>query len=81
MDDASHCRLSHLASGRRARITSVQTDGPLGQRLLELGLLEGATITMVRRAPAGDPLEVRISGARLSLRVSEAEHILVEELP
>lgn len=59
----------------------MQSGGALGQRLLELGLLEGTTVEMVRRAPAGDPVEIRVCGSLLSLRVAEAEGITVEELP
>lgn len=58
----------------------MEATGALGQRLLELGLLEGTTVEMIRRAPAGDPVEIRVWGSLLSLRVAEAERITVEEL-
>ena len=47
-------------------------------RLREMGLLAGTTVTHVRTAPLGDPIEIKVRGYRLTLRKSEAEQILVE---
>jgi ferrous iron transport protein A len=46
-------------------------------RLREMGLLTGTPVTLVRTAPLGDPLEIKIRGYHLTLRKSEADHILV----
>ena len=47
-------------------------------RLREMGLLVGTAITLVRTAPLGDPLEIKVRGYHLTLRKSEAQHVLIE---
>lgn len=47
-------------------------------RLREMGLLPGTSIQLIRAAPLGDPLEIKVRGYHLTLRKSEAEHIVVE---
>ena len=70
--------LADLQPGQRAVVSSVACDTAVGQRMLHLGLLEGTEVTHVRRAPAGDPLEIRVAGYALSVRSSEARLIGVE---
>ena len=77
MSPASSIPLDHLRPGERGRITELRGDDPLSQRLLEMGLLEGADIEVLRVAPLGDPLEVRLGDYQLSLRRSEAARVLV----
>ncbi len=48
------------------------------RRLMDLGLIRGTAVEVVRTAPLGDPIEVRLRGFMLTLRRSEAEHITVE---
>jgi Fe2+ transport system protein FeoA len=72
--------LADLKPGQSARIVALEGQGPLVQRLYEMGLLEGSKVTLVRRAPLGDPLEIRILGYGLSLRKAEAAWIMVELL-
>jgi Fe2+ transport system protein FeoA len=72
--------VADLKPGQSARIIALEGRGPLVQRLYEMGLLEGAKVTLVRRAPLGDPLEIRILGYGLSLRSAEAAWIKVELL-
>ncbi len=72
--------LASLAVGECARIASVAGNATIGQRLLEMGILEGETIELTRVAPLGDPIEIRIRDYRLSLRRSEAALIVVEKL-
>jgi ferrous iron transport protein A len=55
------------------KITSVRNQGPVGRRLMEMGLIEGASIEIIGRAPLGDPLHVRVGDYDLSLRSGEAE--------
>lgn len=69
--------LADLKPGQRAVIAGFSTSGPLVQRMMQLGLLEGSEVEVVRRAPAGDPIEIRVLGYSLSLRRSEAKTILV----
>lgn len=71
------CSLADLRPGQRAIVTSVTGSGLATQRLYEMGILEGTEVTMVRVAPLGDPLEIRLMGYLLSLRKAEAAMIQV----
>ena len=70
--------LAELKPGERARVASVGGEHDAARRLMDLGLIRGTTVEVVRRAPLGDPLEVKLRGFMLTLRRSEAEHITVE---
>jgi ferrous iron transport protein A len=72
-------KLSQLKRGRSAIIKSIVKD-ELFLKLMEMGCLPGETITVDHIAPLGDPISVLISGYNLSLRINEAEQILVEEI-
>lgn len=69
------CTLDQLHAGERAVIASVDCPPPIARRLMELGVLPGTEVEVIRRAPLGDPLEIALRGVRLSLRKSEARHI------
>ena len=71
-------KLSELAPGERGRVVSVAGDADAARRLMDLGLIRGTTVEVVRAAPLGDPLEVKVRGFMLTLRRAEAEHIEVE---
>jgi len=66
-----------LKPGDRARITGWSTDSP-PPRLLEMGLLPGSDVELVRFAPLGDPIDIKIRGFHLSIRKSEAGLVDVE---
>lgn len=70
--------LSELEPGERGKVSEVEGDADAVRRLMDLGVIRGTAVEMVRRAPLGDPLEVRVRGFMLTLRRSEAEHITVE---
>jgi ferrous iron transport protein A len=70
--------LDQLKPGQSATVTEVADDGPLTQRLMALGLLEGTPVAMLRRALGGDPIEIDVMGYALSLRKNEARQIQVE---
>ena len=70
--------LSALQPGESGRVVEMSGDPLATQRLMDLGLIRGTTVEVVRRAPLGDPLEVKLRGFMLTLRRSEAEHITVE---
>ncbi len=70
--------LSELKPGERARVQTCLGDGPVYQRLCEMGFVEGAPLRLVRFAPFGDPVEVEIFDYHLSLRKAEAAMIEVE---
>jgi ferrous iron transport protein A len=59
-------------------MADLTADGPLGQRLMDLGFYPGARIEIVRNAPLVDPVELRLDGYHVSIRHSEAKHIEVE---
>lgn len=64
--------------GRSVRVARVLGEGPLRQRILDMGLTRGAEVTVRKMAPLGDPLEVTVRGYQLSLRKAEAACILVD---
>lgn len=68
MDDLS---LDSLLPGEAAHIVSLDRKHPLRRRLMELGFIRGARVTVVRRAPMGDPVELRLNGTDLALRASD----------
>ena len=70
--------LNILRPGERGVIQRLSNAAPqVRQRLLELGMTKGALVELIRMAPMGDPIEVKIKGYRLSLRRMEAEAVLV----
>ncbi|HDH09598.1 MAG: ferrous iron transport protein A [Anaerolineae bacterium] len=70
--------LNQLKPGERATIVKVGGQGPVRRRILDMGVVKGAEIEVVRVAPLGDPVEVLIKGYHLSLRKSEAQQVQVE---
>ena len=72
--------LKELPVGKTATVQSVGGEGALRQHLLDMGLIPGADVTMVKFAPMGDPLEVRIHGYELTLRLADAEKIQIENV-
>jgi Fe2+ transport system protein FeoA len=70
--------LDRFAPGEAGIIARLDGEPTIARRLMELGLVPGTLVTMVRAAPLGDPIEVAARGVRLSLRRSEALHIHVE---
>lgn len=74
---AAERALDTLKSGERGTIAALDCEPTIARRLMELGLVPGTEIVVVRRAPLGDPLEVSVRGVHLSLRRSEAHHIHV----
>lgn len=59
-------------------MATVGGESDAARRLMDLGLIRGTVVEVVRTAPLGDPIEVRLRGFMLSLRRAEAEHITVE---
>ena len=71
--------MAQLAVGESGRIASLEGQGAIAVRLLEMGLVPGATVALVKRAPMGDPLEIRVRDYHLSLRRAEAERVRLSE--
>lgn len=67
--------LKELPIGRSAVVETVGGAGALRQHFLDMGLIPGARITLVKLAPMGDPMELRIHGYALTLRLDDAQQI------
>ena len=72
--------LAILKPGEKGRISAIGAIGPLRRRLMDMGVLVGEEVQVVKVAPLGDPLEVKVKGYSLSLRKKEAQGIAVEVL-
>ena len=73
-------KLNELPVGQSALIVEVGGEGNLRQHFLDMGVLPGAEVTAVKLAPLGDPLELRIHGYELTLRIADAAKITIEPL-
>jgi ferrous iron transport protein A len=69
--------LRDLPVGRSARVTSVKGDSRISRRLMEMGVIPGVAVEVVKTAPFGDPIEVRVRGYSLAMRKQEADSIEV----
>ena len=72
-------RLDELGQGETAIIVEVAGDDVVASRLMEMGLIEDEPISMVGRAPMGDPTEYSVRGYRISLRKNESTRVLVRK--
>ncbi len=70
--------LRELQAGKSGRILSVGGEGALRQHLLDMGVIPGSVVQVVKFAPMGDPVELKIRGYELTLRLAEAEKIEIE---
>ena len=73
--------LNQLSIGQSAVVTQVGGEGALRQHFLDMGVIPGAEITLVKYAPMGDPMELLLDGYTLTLRVDDAKNIGVEPIP
>ncbi|NBC18454.1 MAG: iron transporter [Bacteroidetes bacterium] len=69
--------LDDLSPGQQGTVTGFTSDDP-PPRILEMGLLPGTTVTVVRLAPMGDPIDLKVRGYHLSIRRQEARQIEVD---
>ncbi|MEO6406185.1 MAG: FeoA family protein [Ferruginibacter sp.] len=72
-------KLSEIKVGKTVKINSFNSDG-LFIKLMEMGCVPGELITVDQIAPFKDPISISVAGYQLSLRLNEAEHIIVEEI-
>ena len=75
---AAPIKLSELPVGASATVREFPKTGSAFIRLREMGLLAGTRVTLIRTAPLGDPLEIKLRGYNLTLRKTEADYVLVE---
>ena len=71
--------LKDLSNGAKATVTAVTGNSAATRRLMEMGVVPGVTVKMVKAAPFGDPIEIRVRGYSLAMRKSEAASIEVSE--
>ena len=76
-DTAPQNTLKRAKAGDSVRVARISGAGPLRQRLLDMGLTKGVSVTVRKVAPLGDPLEVTVRGYELSLRKAEAACIML----
>ena len=69
--------LSEMIPGERGKVDQILAEGPVGQRLMDLGLLPGTPIRNLRESPLGDPTVYELRGYRLCLRAEDAARVLV----
>jgi len=69
--------LRQLKLGEKALVARILAEGELGRRIRDMGLVPGAELTVIGRAPLKDPVALRLKGFTLSLRNNEADFILV----
>ena len=72
--------LNELKAGQSARVVSIGGEGALRQHFLDMGLIPGVEVTMIKLAPMGDPMELRLHGYELTLRLADAEKIGIEPI-
>jgi ferrous iron transport protein A len=73
-------RLSECKQGIRAKVTDLLLTESIRKRMMDLGLLPGTEVSIVRKAPFGGPLVVQFRGYQISFRLSEAQHIMIEAI-
>ena len=70
--------LRDLGIGQKANVVRILAEGDLGRRIRDMGLIPGAALEVVGKAPLHDPVALRLSGITLALRNREADYITVE---
>lgn len=73
-------KLVEYKQGDRVKILKIKGSGRFKNRLMEMGFLKGENIEIVKYAPLQDPMEIKMKGYNLSLRLEEAENIEVEQV-
>ncbi len=73
--------LTSMPAGQAATVAEIKVAPASRPRLMEMGLLVGTTVELVRFAPLGDPVEIKVRGYNLTLRKHEAEQIFVHQKP
>lgn len=73
-------QLNELTVGTKARVLRIEDKGAFNRRIRDMGLNPGAEITVEKRAPLGDPINIKVKNLSLVIRNNEAEKIIVEIL-
>ena len=72
--------LTNLPIGSRAKVVAVNGNNAISKRLMEMGVVPGVSVRVIKSAPFGDPLEIRVRGYHLAMRKNEADAIEVNEI-
>ncbi|MDD5040770.1 MAG: ferrous iron transport protein A [Patescibacteria group bacterium] len=70
--------LNEMRPGEACTVKSIRGDGALKKRLLDMGFMRGTRVEVMKVAPLGDPVDIKVKGYHLSLRKQEAASVLVE---
>ena len=73
-------KLSEFSIGEKGVVKTVGGEGALRSRLFDMGVTPGAEITLRKKAPLGDPIEVKLRGYELTLRKTEAELVTMDRI-
>jgi Fe2+ transport system protein FeoA len=76
-DNKEMSTLSGVAVGSSARVVSVKGNSRITKRLMEMGVIPGVSLKVIKTAPFGDPIEIRVRGYSLAMRKNEADSIEV----
>ena len=79
LDTVTRKTLADLPIGNHARVISVNGNSAITKRLMEMGIIPGVSLRVIKSAPFGDPIEIRVRGYSLAMRKSEAAAIEVSE--
>lgn len=71
--------LANLPIGAKGKVISISGNNAVTKRLMEMGVVPGVSVRIVKSAPFGDPIEIRVRGYSLAMRKAEAETIRVSE--
>lgn len=72
-------RLSSLQRGETGHVDHIEGNDAISARIMEMGIIDGEEITMIGAAPLGDPLEFQVQGYRISLRIKEADRVILKQ--
>jgi len=72
--------LGELPVGSRARVVEIGGSGKHQRRMLDMGFVPGAGVTVIRKAPLGDPIEYHVKGTAIAMRCTDADSVMVEEI-
>lgn len=69
--------LTELPIGQNARVASINDKNAVTKRLMEMGVVPGAAVEVIKTAPFGDPIQIRVRGYNLAMRRNEADAVEV----
>lgn len=70
--------LRAMKVGQKGKVAKIEAQGEVNQRIRDMGIIPGASISVVGKAPLKDPVALRLSGVTIALRNREADHITVD---